>query len=297
MQQDDRGPLGERGWRLWERIQAAAGPEFNRHRGVDAPGRRDTAIAGGSYRAPGALVDGFRAGDSDQAVTGIVVTARASTAVLRAAQAQGANLIISRQAFLGDSQDRPVTRPEPALAAKIAFIEEHRLMVLRMQDVRSGPLGRALATAFPDAIGLPADGLRDGNLAEGLVYRAPPVTILDLVRRIKRALPTETVRLIGDPGLVVTGVAVASESNRPNALAPLVADPAVNLTICGEVHETETTPYVMDAIRLGQPKALLMVGSIAVEEPAARVLAARLQTLTAIPVAYLPSPEGLREVA
>ena len=54
----------------------------------------------------------------------MVVTARASTTVLRRAAELGANLVISRQAFLADSQDRPVARPEPALAEKLSLIAE-----------------------------------------------------------------------------------------------------------------------------------------------------------------------------
>jgi hypothetical protein len=104
-------------------------------------------------------------------------------------------------------------------------------------------------------------------------------------------------RLVGDPGLPVAGIALATETSRPNALNPLLARRQVNLLICGEVHETETTAYLLDAIALGQPKALLIVGSIAMEEPAARELARWLPQVTALPVHYVPSPEGLIEVA
>ena len=71
----------------------------------------------------------------------------------------------------------------------------------------------------------------------------------------------------------------------------------MNLLICGEVHETETTAYVMDAIALGQSKAMLVVGSIAMEEPAARALAQWLAGAVEQRVTYVPSEEGLREVA
>jgi len=286
---------GQTGHQLFEILQARLGPEAHRHRGVDAPGRRDTVIAGGSYRAIGALVDGFRAGDGDVEVTGVVVAARASTAVLHRAVALGANIVISRTAFLSDSQDRPVSKPEPALAEKIAYINKNGLAVLRLQDPRTGSAGRAITTAFADAINLQRP-LADLSLADGLVYTAPPASIIDIVRRIKAALPTQTVRLVGDPQMRVTGIALATETNRPNALAPLISRPDVNLLISGEVHETETTAYVMDAIALGQPKAMLLVGSIAMEEPAARALATWLKTITRTPVTYVPSDEGLREV-
>ena len=284
-----------RGNDLFDLIRRGLGPEANRHRGIDAPARRDTAIAGGSYRAPGTLVDGFRAGNGDAELRGVVVTARASTSVLKRAAELGANLVISRQAFLGDSQDRPVGKPEPALADKLALIEARGLTVLRLQDPRTGPGGRALTEALPLAIGLKAP-LASLNPSLGLVYRTAPLAVGELVRRIKAATGSNAVRLIGDPALAVRGLALATETNRPNALNPLLARPDVNLLVAGEVHETETAAYVLDAIALGQPKALLLAGSIALEEPAARDLAAWLKSQVRIPVTYLPSDLALTEV-
>jgi len=294
--QSPLGPNAETGHRLFDAIQAALGPEARRHYGVDPAGRRDMAIAGGSYRPVGALVDGFRAGDADVEVTGIVIAARASTPVLQRAVALGANIVISRSPFLGDAQDRSVARPEQALAEKIQLIRNHKLAVLRLQDPRTGPAGVSIAAALPEAIGL-SQPKQDVNLAEGLIYETTPTRILDLVRRVKATLPTQTVRLVGDARAAITGVAVATETSRPNGLAPLISRRDVNLLICGEVHETETTPYVMDAIALGQSKAMLMVGSIAMEEPAARRLTDWLRTITNKQVTYVPSEEGLREVA
>lgn len=283
-----------RGHELFELIQRGLGPEANRHRGVDAPAQRDSAIAGGSYRAPGTLVDGFRAGDSDTEVRGIVVTARASTAVLARAGQIGASLIISRQAFLGDSQDRPVGKPEPALAEKLALIERLGLAVLRLQDARLGAAGRAVTEALPGAMGL-GKARDSANPAAGLVYRTDPVRLGELVQRVKVATDSAAVRLIGDPAMTVRGVALAAETNRPNALAPLLARGDVDLLIAGEVHETETAAYVLDAIALGMPKALLLAGSIALEEPPARALAEWLKAQVPLPVSYLPSDLALSE--
>lgn len=273
-------------------IQRGLGPEGHRHRGVDAPARRDTAIPGGSYRAPGTLVDGIRAGDGDTAVTGILVVARASTALLRQAPTLGANLVISRQAFLADSQDRPVSRPEPALAEKLRLIAESGLVVMRLQDPRTGAAGRAITAALPRAIGLtrPDPGL---NPADGLVYRTPPRPIRNILHRLRAALPAPALRLVGDPDLAVQGIAFATETSRPNALAPLLARRDVNLLVAGEVHETETTAYVLDAIALGLPKALLLAGSMTLEEPPARALAEWLSPRVPVPVHYRPGPEQL----
>lgn len=284
-----------RGHELFELIQRGLGPEANRHRGVDAPARRDTAIAGGSYRAPGTLVDGFRAGDGDAQVRGIVVAARASTDLLERAAHLGANLVISRQAFLGDSQDRPVTKPERALAEKLALIDRLGLMVLRLQDPRTGAEGRAITEALPRAMAL-GQPRRSDNPANGVTYRTSPVPIGELADRLTAVTGSPAVRLIGDPKLPARGIALATETSRPNALAPLLARSDVNLLIAGEVHETETAAYVADAIALGMPKALLLAGSIALEEPPAKALSQWLQRQVAVPVHWLPSSPKLIDV-
>lgn len=277
---------------LFALIVQRLGPEAHRHLGIDAPARRDTAIAGGSYRSPGMLVDGFRAGDGDRIVSGVVVAARASLAVLERAKEVGANLVISRQAFLDDSRDRPVAQPEPALADKLRFIAENGLAVLRLQDPRTAPLGRAITGALPTAIGLgppPASG----DPAAGLLYRVPGTSVAALARKIAAQVPGARMRLVGDPAMAVTGMALATETSRPNALNPLLALPHVNLLIAGEVHETETTAYVLDAIAMGQRKALLLVGSIALEEAPAAALARWLAGVVPVKVAYVSAPEGL----
>jgi len=285
----------ETGREFYAAVQAAAGPEAHRHRGVDAPGTRDRVIAGGSYAAVGALVDGYRAGNPDAQVTGVVVAARATTTVLHRAVELGANVIVSRTAFLGDSMDRPVAQPEPALADKIDFIEKNNLMVLRLFDPRTGLPGLSVVTALPEAIGLKS-GRKDTNLADGLVYETDPVSVVSVIRKLKAALPTQTVRLVGDPNLMVTGIAIATETSRPNALNVIIGRDDVDLLIAGEVHETETTPYVMDSNTIGRMKALVLVGSIQMQEPAARKLAEWLKSITDKPVTYVPTGDPYIEV-
>lgn len=277
---------------LFDLIRAKLGPEAHGHRGVDAPSRRDTAIAGGSYRPPGMLVDGFRAGDADITVTGVVVAARASTAVLHRARELGANIIISRQAFLDDSRDRPTSRPEPALADKLSYIAANGMAVLRLQDPRTSPVGQEITAALAAAMGLKRP-VAQLNPADGLVYATTTAPVLAFIRRLRQTLPGAALRLVGDPEMAVGGLAFATETSRPNGLAPLLARPDVNLVIAGEVHETETTAWVQDAIALKMPKALLLIGSIAMEEAPARALAAYLETVLPIPVTFVENAPEL----
>jgi hypothetical protein len=137
--------------------------------------------------------------------------------------------------------------------------------VLRLQDPRLDPAGRAITEALPRAIGLRA-AQSGPNPATGLIYRTPPTALADLVRRIKSATGSAAVRLIGDPAMVVRGMALATETNRPNALAPLLA--------VGEVR------------RIGQ----------GLEEPPAHSLARWLEGQVRVPVTWLRSDLALNEV-
>jgi putative NIF3 family GTP cyclohydrolase 1 type 2 len=229
------------------------------------------------------------------AVTGVVVSARASTAVLHRAQELGANIVISRQAFLDDSRDRPVTKPERAITDKLSFIAANGMAVLRLQDPRTGPIGRKITAALASAMGLNLSRPHL-NPADGLVFSTQAQSVLTCIRRLRKALPGAALRLVGDPEMVVRGLAFATETSRPNALAPLLARPDVNLLIAGEVHETETAAWVQDAIALKMPKALLLIGSITMEEAPARALADHLKTVLPVPVHFVEEANQLLSV-
>ena len=252
-------------------MEKAAGPQVFASRKIEAAAVREPPT---SYL----LVDGFKAGNPDANVTGIVVAGRADMNTLRRAVALKANLVITRSPFLYDMLDRLPATPEPAAAAKRDYIAEHQLIVLRVHDPRSGAAGEAITTAMADGLGMRV-ARKDGGPDHLLVFEVPPTTVADVVKRLKQTLPTKTVRLIGRPNMPVKGLGFAGDTYRPNAVLPGIARPDVDLFVSAELHETETSQYVVDSIHLGRPKALVLVGAIQFEEPAARKLAAWMKTL------------------
>ena len=80
-------------------------------------------------------VDTIKAGDPDTTVTGVATTCFATMDVLRRAVASGKNLIITHEpTFYNHADDTARLADDPVLAAKRAFLEEHRLVVFRFHD-------------------------------------------------------------------------------------------------------------------------------------------------------------------
>lgn len=83
-------------------------------------------------------VDTFKAGNPDEAVTGIAVTMMATMDVLERAAASGKNLVITHEPTFYNHLDKldvlPEKEKDPVLAAKLAFIAEHHLVVWRFHD-------------------------------------------------------------------------------------------------------------------------------------------------------------------
>ncbi|MGA2741537.1 MAG: Nif3-like dinuclear metal center hexameric protein, partial [Bryobacteraceae bacterium] len=112
--------------------------------GQDAPTSRLTARqaieriqknVGVAWRSQ--TVDTFKAGDPDTPVTGVATTMMATYDVLRRAAAAGDNLIITHEpTFYGhlDQTADLAKENDAVLAAKQAFIAEHRLVVWRFHD-------------------------------------------------------------------------------------------------------------------------------------------------------------------
>ena len=66
----------------------------------------------------------------------------------------------------------------------------------------------------------------------------------------------------------------------------------VDVLLCGEINEWETNEYVRDALRLGQVKALVVLGHAASEEPGMREMVPWLQArLPEVPVSFVPVGE------
>ena len=210
-------------------------------------------------------VDTFKDGDPDTPVTGIAVTMMATYDVLQRAAAAGANLIISHEpTFYGHlDQLEPLEKAKDSVtAAKRAFIRDHKLVVLRMHDHWHDRHPDGIETGMTRALGWE----RFQRPESEFLFTIPTTTLGQLATTIRDRLGAPTLRVVGDPKLQVTKVALAPGFGGFPIHAQALRRNDVEVLVIGEAHEWETVEYVADAAAEGRRKALIVIGHIPSEQ-------------------------------
>ena len=260
-------------------------------------------------------VDGLKAGDAATPVTGIVTTALPTITVLRRAVALGANVVIASQpAFFARSDARtpprrgpggppggappapgsggaaaaaaapePPAPPDPIYAAKNAYIDEHKLVIIRLSDHWRGRDADPLALGFAKALGW----TKHQVAGQPRRYDLPATTVEGLVAALEQALKVRGgIRVVGDPQTRVQKLGLLPGSTPLQASLDLL--PGVDAIVAGEVREWETVEYARDHVDAGAKKALILVGRIVSEDPGMQACAEWLGALDSkLPVTHV----------
>lgn len=236
-------------------------------------------------------VDTFKSGDPQARVTGIAVTVMATLDVLQRAAAAGNNLIITHEpTFFGhfDETDLFERAADPIYLAKKKFIDDNGLIIWRFHDywhqrnpdgIMEGmveALGWEDYTAHPDAP----------------VFTAPETTVAALARQIRDRLDIKTMRVLGDPDMRVTQLALSPGAPGYQRHRGLLSRDDVEVLVMGEANEWETILYADDAVAAGMNKALIIMGHIPSEQAGMENCAAWLRTFVSeVPVTFVPAAE------
>jgi len=210
-------------------------------------------------------VDTFKAGDPDTPVTGIATTMMATYDVLQRAAAAGDNLIITHEPTFYSHLDETAglaKENDAVLAAKLAFIEKHHLVVWRFHDHWHMRTPDGIQAGMIRALGL--DRFR--NPGDAHLFVLPETTVGKLASDIKQRLGIRTLRVVGDPAMRVTKLALApGYPGFPGERRWLQRDD-VEVLVMGEGLEWETIEYGADAAAEGKHKALIILGHIPSEQ-------------------------------
>ncbi len=234
-------------------------------------------------------IDTFKAGNPEAKVTGIVVTMFPTCQVLEAAAAAGKNLIICHEpAFYEHFDQAPdLTKDgDRVLADKKAFIKKNGLIVWRFHD--HWHLRRPDGILQGMARALDWSSLQDPVSPE--LFHLPKVRLSDLALELKDKLHHEDVRVVGDPELLLSTVALHPGS--PEAIDQMrsLERSDVDAVVTGESREWETYEYARDAVEQGKAKALIVLGHIPSEEAGMEECAHWLKTfVTEVPVDFVSS--------
>jgi len=210
-------------------------------------------------------VDTFKAGDPDTPVTGIATTMMATYDVLERAAAAGDNLIITHEpTFYGhlDQTAALAKENDAVLAAKQALIEKHHLVVWRFHDHWHMRTPDGIQTGMIRALGWQ----KFQNNDEGHLFTIPETTVDSLASSIKERLGIRTLRVVGDPAMRVTKVALNPGYPGFPPERHTLQRGDVEVLVMGEGLEWETIEYGADAAAEGKHKALIILGHIPSEQ-------------------------------
>jgi putative NIF3 family GTP cyclohydrolase 1 type 2 len=230
-------------------------------------------------------VDTFKAGDPDTPVTGIATSFMATLDVLQRAAAAGKNLVISHEpTFYSHLDETKDLAADPIFRAKIDFIAKNKLVVWRFHDHWHARQPDAVYVALAQLLGWEKYGIDKGLM----MYALPPTTLGALARDMQTRLKTQALRVIGDPRIEVSKVAMSPGAAGPRMQMALM--PKADVYVCGEATEWEGIEYARDTIAAGEKKAMILAGHQVTEEPGMNLCAQWLRTLVpGIQVEWIPA--------
>ncbi len=229
---------------------------------------------------PPDTVDTLKAGNPATPVTGIATTFLDTLAVLREAVRLGDNLVISHEpTFYNHRDDTKAFTNDPVYKEKLAYIEQHHLVVYRLHDaIHADPAGDHIQKGVYEALGWAAYPHLPGPSGEYFVT-IPPTTLGELAATLEHRLHIQTLRVEGDPNLPITLVALVPGAGGLQLQVSALNTPGVDVLIAGEASEWETVEYVRDAVAEGHKTGLILLGHEVSEEPGMEQAAKELREL------------------
>jgi len=237
-------------------------------------------------------VDTFKAGDPDTKVAGIAVTMMATYDVLQRAAASGANLIITHEPtfynHLDDLKEIPQKENDPVLSEKLAFIKEHHLVVWRFHDHWHRRTPDGIEAGMTHALGWEAFQDKQNQY----LFTIPETTLDKLAAELKARLELHTMRVVGDPQMKITRVALSPGAAGMQREIGALENPDIQLLITGESREWETVEYAADAVSEKKDKALIVLGHIPSEQAGMEECTRWLKTFVSeVPVKFVPAAQ------
>jgi putative NIF3 family GTP cyclohydrolase 1 type 2 len=228
--------------------------------------------------------DTFKTGSPDTEVRGIATTGMSTFDVLRRAAAKERNLVITHEpTFYNDRDLSAGLEADPIYLAKQRFVAEHALVVWRFHDHAHSMRPDPLVAGSARALGW----TQYASPTDPRLYVVPTTTLRALAADVARRLNDHALRVVGDPDMPVTRIALGPGYGIPALTA------AVDVSIGGEIGESGgNAEYALDAAAAGTPKGMIVLGHMMSEDHGMREVAEWLRTfLTDIPIEFIAAGE------
>jgi len=208
-------------------------------------------------------VDVFKAGDPQSNLKGIAVCMFADVPTLQKAVELGCNFIITHEPVFYNHLDETENLLDNAVFnEKMDYIQKHKLVVFRYHDHIHATKPDGIYQGMIDQLNLESYAL-DGSLIH---YKLPQQSVAEYGESLKKALGLETIRVIGNPEMKFTKMALMVGAPGGQRHISMLNRDDVEVLVAGEASEWETYLYANDAVNLGKNKAVIFLGHIKSEE-------------------------------
>jgi putative NIF3 family GTP cyclohydrolase 1 type 2 len=209
-------------------------------------------------------VDNLLTGSPDTPVLGIATTMMATLDVVERCVAQGKNMIVTHETPFYLHQD--VTddiKDDAVLQYKLDFCKKHDVAIFHFHDHWHAHHPDGIAQGMVDQLGWQKN-VNVPDDPKKLTFDGVPLA--KFVSDMSRRLNAKTIRVVGDPRLPVKRVQTSWGYCGREGGIKIFSQPDVDVLICGETREWELVEYCQDSIRMGNKKALIVVGHVLSEQ-------------------------------
>jgi putative NIF3 family GTP cyclohydrolase 1 type 2 len=234
-------------------------------------------------------VDKIIAGEATTPVKGIATTMMATLEVVERAAAAGRNFLITHEpTFYSHLDTTDTLQQDPTYRHKAEFLRSHEMVIFRFHDHWHARRPDGIATGMARELGWD----KQADPQNPRQFQFDGVTLGQLARDMQARLGIRTMRVIGDPKLVVRRVLANWGYASPTPSMPNFARADVDVLVIGEAREWELVEYAQDSIKSGQKKALIVLGHVVSEQSGMKYCAEWLRGLiTEVPVDFVPASE------
>ena len=221
--------------------------------------------------------DTFKIGGPDMVVTGISTSFGGNLSVLQRSVKAGLNMLITHEpTFWSDGDVVGRVQDDPLYRYKLDWAQKNNLIVWRDHDNVHSMKPDLIFAGWARAMGW---GAYSTDPVRNSAYSIPATTLGELATYVMQRLSLRSVRVIGDPNLPVTRVAVGRGATLPEA---------ADVKISSDIREWDAFEYARDAVYAGRRKGLIVVSHEAHEDAGMQAFADFLRPLVPeAPVQYI----------
>jgi len=232
--------------------------------------------------------DTFKLGNPDTQVKGIATTVMVTFDMLKRARQAGLNMVISHEdTFWNDRDETKDLTAIPLYQLKTEYVLKNDMVIWRIHDHM-----HAMRPDFTVVGSLRSVGIKGGEDAvmRPRIYTIPETTFGEFASQVKRLTGSRAFRCVGDPNARVSKILLGPGYATPR----MTAD--ADVVIGGEQQEADgafdDVEYVLDAVSLGMPKGLIMLGHVISEQPGMEDLATWMRTfIKDVRIEFIPAEE------